>query len=341
MRVLFMITSSEIGGAQTWVKDQCRLFFEEYDIHILVNRPGYLTDGESNVYFVKGLEKFFGLPSLLSVYRIVREIEPDVVVASSANAGLVARLLGLFLRARIVYVSHGWSCVYSASKMRSIFMFAEKCLSYLSDLIICVSKNDLEIATTKLGIQADKLTLIRNAVFVRGYAQNSGCNTVVGRKMRVLFLGRLAHPKRPDLLISALGDNTDFEIDIVGDGPLLDSLPKRSNVRFLGAINGFRNFCDYDVFCLISDSEGLPMSALEAAAFGLPLILSDVGGCGELLDSNGLLVANDVDSIREAFYAVSKNYSPFRASAIERRDEFCLYNQKHRYKEAYEDIRWR
>ena len=53
------------------------------------------------------------------------------------------------------------------------------------------------------------------------------------------------------------------------------------------------------VFSLISDSEGLPLSALEAMSSELPIILSDVGGCFELIDENGILVKNNVNEMTQ------------------------------------------
>lgn len=337
MEILFLITSSEIGGAQTWVKDQVRLFAGDYKVRLATNKPGYLTEGEENVHYIKNLDKWFGLFSLFSIWRIVRENNIKVVVASSANAGVVSRLLKFFIRVRVVYVSHGWSCIYSGSGLRKFFMISERLLSFLSDLIICVSQSDFDIATKKLGIKNRKLTVIRNSVFPR-FNPNVH-REVVGSEMRVLFLGRLAHPKRPDLLVQAIGNNTGFLIDIVGDGPLMGSVRECTNVKCVGAINNFSNFDDYDVFCLISDSEGLPMSALEAASAGLPLVLSNVGGCAELIDGNGVLVDNDSQSIREAFFILRDAYSKYRQEAIRRRLDFSLERQKELYRSAYTGFR--
>ncbi|MCW0135793.1 hypothetical protein OIU92_00875 [Escherichia coli] len=47
----------------------------------------------------------------------------------------------------------------------------------------------------------------------------------------------------------------------------------------MGEVNNFYNYHEYDLFSLISDSEGLPMSGLEAHTAAIPLLLSDVGGC--------------------------------------------------------------
>jgi glycosyltransferase involved in cell wall biosynthesis len=58
-----------------------------------------------------------------------------------------------------------------------------------------------------------------------------------------------------------------------------------------------------DIACLTSDHEALPLSLLEAAAVGLPLVATDVGGTGEIVQhgKTGYLVApDDVDGVAAA-----------------------------------------
>ena len=40
-----------------------------------------------------------------------------------------------------------------------------------------------------------------------------------------------------------------------------------------------------DIFALVSDWEGFPMSTLEAMSVGLPTVVSDVGGAGEAIEN--------------------------------------------------------
>ena len=138
-------------------------------------------------------------------------------------------------------------------------------------------------------------------------------------------LGRFYKPKRVDLAILALMGRAE-DLYLVGDGPLFKALRQMSrgacNIHFLGAVDGFSDFKNYDVFLLLSDSEGMPMSALEAMSAGLPLILSDVGGCPALIDGNGVLVENEVDAIRAAIDDVVANFGEYAQRSLEIFDEF-------------------
>ena len=83
-----------------------------------------------------------------------------------------------------------------------------------------------------------------------------------------------------------------------------------------------------DIFVLPSYGEGLPKAALEAAALGMPLILSNVSGCKECVEDkkNGLLIkSQDVESLITAMKWIILNQdqistmSQFSREIIERK----------------------
>lgn len=312
--VAFVVTKSVVGGAQVWLRDQVKLFSDDFRIIIITSSEGWLSENTPNAkfYYIPGLNSRLSPIALLKLISTLRTSEVDIVVSSSANSGLYSRLARLFLRFRCVYVSHGWSCVYQGGKLKSIFIKIERALSFLTDTIWCISKHDYMVARDVIGISESRLSLGINSVYKLKVREKYSEDM-----LRVLFVGRLEHPKRPGLLISAIKDMSNVELTIVGGGSLFNSCI--GNVKMLGEVPSFSDFEKYDVFALISDSEGLPMSGLEAASSELPLILSDVGGCSELISSNapnGILVANDVDSIRYAISEMQCNYTYYQDNAI-------------------------
>ena len=114
---------------------------------------------------------------------------------------------------------------------------------------------------------------------------------------------------------------------------------KINNVFLLGEVQSFEAFNHYDVFMLISDSEGLPISAIEAMSAGLPLILSNVGGCPELIKDNGVLVNNDIDSITKAIQEIKNNYTSCKQNTIAfYNSNFNLNNVKNKYMDLYKSL---
>ena len=142
---------------------------------------------------------------------------------------------------------------------------------------------------------------------------------------RILFVGRLMEVKGVDILIKAFSkfsehdSLSDYVLDIVGDGPELDSLQQLSHqeqiqekVVFHGSkqrskIAGF--YENADLFILpsktttLGEKEGLGLVVLEAMMSGVPVIGTDCGGIKETIKhgETGIIVPeNDVDALHMA-----------------------------------------
>ena len=124
----------------------------------------------------------------------------------------------------------------------------------------------------------------------------------------VLYAGRLLPVKGPDVLVDAAARVDGVRLFVLGDGPLRPSLEARAPTGL------FRGFVDEtellhayvaaDVFALLSRRETWGVVVVEAAACGLPLVLSNaVGAAADLLvpGGNGELVpAGDTAATAEA-----------------------------------------
>jgi glycosyltransferase involved in cell wall biosynthesis len=121
------------------------------------------------------------------------------------------------------------------------------------------------------------------------------------RPKRVAFVGRLSHEKGPDLFCRiAEASCPSIGFDIYGDGPMRSELEASHGRRV--AFYGLRADMDevwpaVGLLLMPSRAEGLPMSALEALAAGIPVAASAVGGLPGLVrnDRNGwLFPAGDI-----------------------------------------------
>ncbi|HIH4880779.1 glycosyltransferase [Citrobacter braakii] len=342
--LVFVITKSEVGGAQKWVSEQKKILDNYFNIYLITSTKGWLTEQFQD-------DKTFLIPNLLSVKNILntfyvsnvlRNIKADIVVSNSANAGLYARLSKLFWKHRAIYVSHGWSCIYNGGRAQKIYCLIERWLSYLTDSILCVSDNDRKNAIKVIGIKESKLALINNAT-IPVETMISPVNYHSG-PLRLVFVGRMTYPKRPELLAEALCKKENIDIFFIGDGEYLEVLRIKyrnsGNIHFLGEVKGFSNYGAYDAFILASDSEGLPMSAIEAGVVGLPLLLSNVGGCGELIyerdgEKNGILFRNSIEEVLLAIEDMQNHYDKYRLTANKISHHFNLNNLKDDYINLY------
>ncbi|WGO83648.1 glycosyltransferase [Arsenophonus apicola] len=330
-KIVFVVTKSGIGGAQTWIYELKKIIQPYYDIYLIVSEHGWLTDkfDKNKVKIIPDIIKFFSFKASYKIAKYLKTISADVIISNSANAGVHARLSKLLYNHKHIYVSHGWSCIYNGGKFKKLFCFIEKTFSSITDCILCVSNRDSNNAINIIGIDEKKISIIRNSI------SPLTCKVTKNKRKKIIFLGRLVHPKRPDLFIHASKYFPDADFYLVGDGPqkyLFEGKEnKRNNLFFLGEIKNFNSFHEYDIFILCSDSEGLPMSALEAASAGLPLLLSNVGGCAELIFSkdgisNGLLFENTLDSLNCAIKNMLDDYDIFLHKAQSLRAEFDIAN---------------
>jgi len=177
-------------------------------------------------------------------------------------------------------------------------------------------------------------------------------------KLSIVFIGRLAKPKNPLLLLKAFNDlspelKNKASISIIGDGPKLKELEKfiketkLSGINLLGSmprIKVFEILKKSDIFVLISDWEGFPYTILEAMSCGLAIIASDVGGIKEAVnDESGILVERkNQQEIKHALERLLKNPSLIKEmgkNAKERLEkEFSLDKMLRETEQVYKKV---
>jgi len=115
---------------------------------------------------------------------------------------------------------------------------------------------------------------------------------------------RLAPVKRIDVFLRAaaeiVGAKPDLRVAIVGDGDDREMLKRMAaelgvadNVTFAGYQSNIDPWLRRArLFLLTSDSEGVPLSIMEAMMMGLPCVASDVGDVADMVEDgvNGVLV---------------------------------------------------
>lgn len=346
--ILFIITKSCVGGAQIFVSDQATLLKKyRFNIFLVTNEEGWLTKKTNSIInsmlLDKNIEKLYSFYFLYKLIIFIKKNNIDLIVCNSANAGLYGRLGAFVTKKKSIYVSHGWSSIYNGGQISFIYNFIELFLSLISNKILCISENDYNIAIDKIKIKKNKCFLIPNNIY-----PPKSLKKIINSKFNnnsIICVCRLAYPKLPKLLIDSIIDLKDYNLTIIGGGPQFEELNnyilfnKINNVFLLGEIQDFHNFQNYDIFCLISESEGLPMAAIEAMAYGLPLVLSNVGGCPELIEDNGYFVSNNIIDIQQAIELCSLNLNDFSINSIDLfNKKYNLLNNSKTYIDFYNSI---
>lgn len=125
------------------------------------------------------------------------------------------------------------------------------------------------------------------------------------KKIRILFLARLIREKGIFEAVDAFeilaNKFQNIELIVAGDGKDYEELKTRVEgnkyIVVVGHVEGQDKidlFKKSHIYCLPSHSEGLPTSVLEAMAFGLPVITTNVGGLKEFFQDNKMGYLADV-----------------------------------------------
>lgn len=189
-------------------------------------------------------------------------------------------------------------------------MAAKRWQGTMADTTICVSEAVRRRLVDEYGYPASRTITIRNGIDCRRYQPREPSLDILASgpsrvsPVTIVCAARLSSAKRIDVLLEALSmlraDSVLWRCQILGAGPLEAELRARANqlglselVTFVGYVEDVRpHLRQADLFVLSSDKEGLPLALLEAMACGLPAIVTEVGGTGEVVVQNetGLLV---------------------------------------------------
>lgn len=140
----------------------------------------------------------------------------------------------------------------------------------------------------------------------------------------LLYVGRIVKAKGILNLVKSMSTMSEFvHLNIIGEGEEIDTVKKLSseihkskNIHLLGVMTGdeiLKIMHESDVYINPSQySEGLQISLLEAASFGLPIISTDIPGVADLLENNsdGIIIPdNSPETISNAVRCLLNNAS--------------------------------
>lgn len=234
------------------------------------------------------------------------------------------------------------SKVISRAHGQDLFQFRNKYdyLPYRTFLLenlarlFCISENGKEYIVSKYPAIKYKVEVARLGTREPGRNKRLSNNTLV-----VVSCSRISRIKRIDLIAKALCRMNDIKIEWIhfGDGDeeyqreilnVLKGKPENLEVIFKGFVSNdklrdiYKNM-EATLFINLSESEGLPVSIMEAESVGMPIIATNVGGSCEAVvnGKNGFLLSDNpsLDEVENAIrHFILMNKSDYQ--------KFCDYS---------------
>lgn len=270
----------------------------------------------------------------------------DIIHGHSSKAGALTRIRLPGPHVPRIYTPHAFRTMDPTlgAKGRLLFGKVESLLGrFFTDRLICVSQSEYEHALT-LGIPAELLRVVVNGVGDMPQGNGSAIRGRLGLPDEAIvfgFVGRLSAQKAPERLIAAftkLAANVpSARLLMVGHGELeqairlqLETANLADRVTITADITGAEVMQALDVLVMPSRYEAMSYVMLEAAASGLPIIVTDVGGARNVVtpDENGIIVANNdaPSSLAKAMETLADKAirARFAGNAAVRRHSFSL-----------------
>lgn len=251
------------------------------------------------------------LAALIESYKLIKELQPDVLHGHGAKGGVIARLIGSLLRVRRyrvarLYSPHGGSLHFKRGTLsgQAVFM-AERILERMTESISFVCDYERQTYEAKIGKPHCQATRVYNGISERDF----GHIPVTAEGADFAYIGMLRDLKGPDVFINAFAEaerlvGRPLRGLIIGDGPDLDRYRRMVEQKGLVRRIAFRPampiaeaFALSDIVVVPSRAEAMPYIVLEALAAEKIIIASRVGGIPEILgeDSEALIEAGRAD----------------------------------------------
>jgi len=266
---------------------------EKFTVLVLAdgNSELQLSD-KADVISVKKSNKILGLLKLKNkAEQILRADKYDIITVQDVYfVGYLALILAKKFSLGLEVQVHGWE---KFSGIRKIL--AKKVLQQ-ADAVRVVSQRLKRQIIEDFSVEEENITVV--PVYTERVTRNVQRITQNQKRFVFLTVGRLVPVKNIEMQIKAIAEISrqfhQTELRIVGDGKQRQKLEKMCYalrvtryVKFLGWQDNLKKFYGQtDAFLLTSNSEGWGMAVVEAAAHGLPIIMTDVGLAGEVIKNN-------------------------------------------------------
>ncbi len=334
IKVMQIIARMNVGGPAVIVADLMRGLDSQRFSQVLVtgycdeNEADYLETVATDVKATRigglgrSISPMADARAFLTLIATIRREGPDVVHTHTAKAGVLGRLAVILSGSEALrihtfhgHLLHGY---FARWKVRLVIAI-ERFLATKTDVLIAVGnqvKDDLLAA----GIGRKD----QYQVFFPGLPAPAEIDLQVARRELGLdpdgiyctFVGRLTQIKRPDRLLdvaaasAARGLNLHFLV--AGEGELFESSKARAEreslpITFLGWRSDIDQlFAASDMAILTSDNEGIPLTLIQAAFAGIPIVATKVGSIADIVvdGETGFLTAPQAGAMASALSAL-------------------------------------
>ena len=329
--ILHIIDTTGPGGAETVFIDLATcLPADRYRNLVVIRGKGWVYEElrrrgvEPILLDAKGS---FNWRYLLNLVRLIRHEKVALIQSHLLGASVYSAMAGILTGIPVVATFHGEVDIGVKERLKAFKMAA---INAGAARIIAVSGGLRDDILRRTNLNQKKLEVIYNGIETGAFQHPPA--DILKRKFSwpenvfvIGCLGNIRPAKAYDILlraVSLLGRDTNFRFVVAGQADksgLYERLLEQRKALGLEQVVQFPGFLDdaaeylagLDLFLSTSISEGLPLSAIQAMAAGLPLLATRCGGYEELVSDreNGWLVeVDDPEAVATAIQLLAADH---------------------------------
>jgi glycosyltransferase involved in cell wall biosynthesis len=334
IKVVQIIARMNVGGPAVIVADLMRgLDATKFEQKLIT---GYCADNEADYLETVATDvkatRIAGLGrsvspmadarAFLSLVAMIKREKPDVIHTHTAKAGVLGRLAAIIAGgdAKKVHTFHGHLLhgYFSGWKVQLVIAI-EKFLATKTDVLIAVG-NQVKEDLLAAGIgERDQYRTFFPGLPAPQEIDKDMARQNIGLDADALyctFVGRLTQIKRPDRLLdvaaASVARGLDIHFLVAGEGELFEESKSRATrenlpITFLGWRTDIDQlFAASDIAILTSDNEGIPLTLIQAAFAGIPIVAPRVGSIADIVidGETGFLTSTQAGAMASALSAL-------------------------------------
>ena len=321
MRIARILTRLNLGGPARQVQASDPILRERgHEVRLFAGTPEpgegdlfeeFERDGHDVVrvpHLVRGVSPVRDFRAKRFLEQELSKFDPDIVHTHASKAGALGRRAASKLRAGLVHTFHGHVLEgYFGDAVSAMLITQERRMCARTDRVVAVSHSTAEDLLRLEVLEEERLVVIPPGINLGEFVRIERSSKPAGALRKELeladdavlvgVLGRLAEVKRVDWAVDVFellaSRYSTMHLAFVGDGSEREALETRiadldselaSRVHVMGARQDLVEVMrSLDVLLSTSRTEGMPVAMIEAAAAGLPVVGTPVGGVPELV----------------------------------------------------------
>lgn len=352
MRILHVITSLKIGGAESLVVNMVpHLISLGHEIGVVVFNGEYTTlmqrlenaCPQCKIYRLG--QSFYNPLYIIKLIDIMRDY--DIVHTHNSSPQLYTAIANMICHKKLVTTEHNTS---NRKRGNMLLSFVDKWMYTKYDKVICISDQATYNIRQYLGDKTKReiICTIFNGIDVNSIFEARPIENMRSTKFVIVMVAAFRPQKDQDTMIDAMLLLPEkYELWLVGDGVRRALMEKKvgdlglsQKVKFFGLRTDVSMILKTaDVVALSTHYEGLSLSNIEGMAAGKPFVASDVEGVREVTGGYGILVPHRnakvlADTIKK-LHDDSAFYHLIADKCYERAKQFDISEMVKRYNDIY------